>query len=51
MAWKLSVLFFNGPRANPKTVLEMACKKDKESKGFKCVMWGLGHSVSACSVV
>ena len=32
-----------------KTVLEMACKKDKESKGFKFVMWRLGHSVSAYS--
>ena len=24
---KLSILFSNGPTANPKTVLEMACKK------------------------
>ena len=35
---KLSILFSNGPRAKTKTVLETACKKDKESKGFKCVM-------------
>ena len=44
---KLNILFSNGPRTKTKTVLEMACKKDQESKGFKCVMWGLGHSVSA----
>ena len=42
----LSILSFNDPRVKTKTVLEMACKMDKKSKGFKKKKMGGSYCLS-----